>query len=36
MGLLLVELRVVALFVFCVIPKVHVAVTWLGIELLVS
>lgn len=35
-GLLLVELGVVPLFAFYVIPKAHVAVTWVGIELLVS
>lgn len=36
MGLLLVELGVVALFAFYIIPKARVAVTWVGIELLVS
>lgn len=35
-GLLLAELRVVALFAFCAIPKACVAVAWVGIELLVS
>lgn len=35
-GLLLAELRAVALFALCAIPEARVAVTWLGIELLVT